>query len=379
MAGCDTIFTMNNMSDSPKQAHLAPEPPVQARSSALQKFTAFACVLLAFLLLAQWWTSHLETSALREELARRLQVGDSTNVETKNLASSTQEGVKELQAKVAALEAKQGETQNQQLALAQLYQDLSKNRDDWALAEIEQVLSTAAQQLQLSGNVQGALIALQNADRSLTRIDKPQFVGIRRAIAKDVDRLKSLPSVDLTGITLRLDSIIGQVDKLPLLADEKPIVSAVQPKSMPSRASEDDASVVKGAAAGMAAEWWHSAQNKWHSWSSEMWGELRQLIRVRSVEEPDALLVSPKQAYFVRENLKLRLLNARLALLSRNEATFRSDIVAAQDAISKYFDTRAKQTQSVQAILKQVQGSDLVIEMPTLESLNAVHSYKTKG
>ncbi len=379
MAGCDTIFTMNNMSDSPKQTTPATEPPVLTRSSALQKFTAFACVLLAFLLLAQWWTSHLETSALREELARRLQVGDSTNVETKNLASSTQEAVKELQGKVAMLEAKQGETQNQQLALAQLYQDLSKNRDDWALAEIEQVLSTAAQQLQLSGNVHGALIALQNADRSLARIDKPQFVAIRRAIAKDIDKLKSLPSVDLTGITLRLDSIIGQVDKLPLLADEKPVVSAVQPKSAPSSPQEEDAGAVRGAAAGMAAEWWRSAQNRWHSWSSEMWGELRQLIRVRSVEEPDALLVSPRQAYFIRENLKLRLLNARLALLSRNEATFRSDIVAAQDAISKYFDTRAKQTQTVQAILKQVQGSDLVIEMPTLESLNAVHSYTTKG
>ena len=110
-----------------------------------------------------------------------------------------------------------------------------------------------------------------------------------------------------------------------------------------------------------------------------MWGEVRQLIRVRTVESPDALLLSPSQSYFARENLKLRLLNARLALLSRNEGAFRSDMIAAQDEIAKYFDTRARQTQVAQALLKQVQSSKLSIEMPTLsESLNAVRNYKAK-
>ena len=350
-----------------------------AKTKRRQKAIALACIVLAILLVAQWWTSHIETSNLREELARRLQVGDSTNIETKTLASSTQEGVKELQFKVAALESKQTETQSQQLALAQIYQDLSKNRDDWVLSEIEQVLSTANQQLQLSGNIQGALIALQNADRSLSRLDKPQFIPVRRAITKDIDRLKALPSVDLTGIALRLDSVIGQVDKLPLYADEKPAIQTVAPKSQRKVIPKAEDAGARGAAArSQVAEWWGGIQDRWHSWSSEMWGEVKQLIRVRSVEEPDALLVSPTQAYFIRENLKLRLLNARLALLSRNEATFRSDMLAAQDAIGKYFDPIAKQTQSVQAILRQVQGSDLSIEMPALDSLAAVNNFKTK-
>ncbi len=86
-----------------------------------------------------------------------------------------------------------------------------------------------------------------------------------------------------------------------------------------------------------------------------MWSDVRQLIRVRSVETSDALLLSPTQAYYARENLKLRLLNARMALLSRNESAFRSDMTAAQDSIAKYFDTRARQTQTAQAMLKQVQ------------------------
>jgi uroporphyrin-3 C-methyltransferase/uroporphyrinogen III methyltransferase/synthase len=110
-----------------------------------------------------------------------------------------------------------------------------------------------------------------------------------------------------------------------------------------------------------------------------MWSDVRQLIRVRSVDTPDALMLSPGQSYFLRENLKLRLLNARLALLSRNEAAFRTDLINAQEALVKYFDTRARSTQSAQAVLRQVQANNLAIEMPTLaDSLNAVRNYKAK-
>jgi uroporphyrin-III C-methyltransferase len=334
--------------------------------------------ILAVLLLAQWWIAQQEISSLREEMAQRLKSGESVTTETKLIVKSVQDGVKELQAKVNVLEGKQVEAQSQQLALEHLYQELSRNRDDWALAEIEQVLSTASQQLQLAGNVQGAVIALQNADNRLSRSDKPQFIIIRRAIAKDLERLRSLPAVDLTGIALRLDSIIGQIDHMPLLADEKPAMAATQPKISRRAQKPVEAKTATGKGNGNS-DWVADLEDAWHSWTSEMWNEVRQLIRVRSVEVSDALLLSPTQAYYARENLKLRLLNARLALLSRNESAFRSDLIAAQDAITKYFDTRAKQTQTIQALLRQVQASNLSIEMPTLaESLNAVRNYKAK-
>ncbi|MGZ3160058.1 MAG: uroporphyrinogen-III C-methyltransferase [Burkholderiaceae bacterium] len=333
--------------------------------------------VLAFLLAAEWWAAQSEIRSLREEMARRLQTSDVSTNETKMIVKSAQEGMKELQAKVNVLEGKQIEAQSQQLALEQLYQDLSKNRDEWALSEIDQVLSTASQQLQLAGNVQGALIALQNADKSLSRADKPQFITIRRAIARDMDRLKAFPSLDVTGIALRLDSIISQIDTMPLLSDEKPIAPISQPKNSRRAPIKTTDTTVSRSSAG--ADWFASLQDKWDSWTNEMWSELKQLIRVRTVDNPEALLLSPTQAYYARENLKLRLLNARLALLSRNESAFRSDMIAAQDTISRYFDTRSRQTQTVQVLLKQVQGSNLSLEMPTLvESLNAVRSYKAK-
>jgi len=255
-------------------------------------------------------------------------------------------------------------------------------------------LSTASQQLQLAGNVPGALIALQNADSRLAKSDKPQFITIRRAIAKDIEKLKSLPSLDLPGIALRLDSVIAQVDRMPLWVDEKSVVTATPPKA-PLRVLPKSQNAHAPEKSGKSANksdktdktdedvsdvtWSMRMQDAWQSFSSEMWGEVKQLVRIRNVETPDALLLTPTQSYFARENLKLRLLNARLALLSRNETVFRSDINGAQDAVAKYFDTRAKQTQTVQALLVQVQGSNLSIEMPSLsESLNAVRNYKVK-
>ena len=327
--------------------------------------------LLAFLLCLQWWSARNDISDLRRELAQRLQSGDNMNIQTKLIANRVDDEMKLIQGKVAVLEAKQVESQGQQLALEQLYQDLAKNRDDWALAEIEQVLSTASQQLQLAGNLRGALIALQNADARLARTDRPQFIAIRRAIAKDTDNLKSLPSVDLTGIAVRLDALVAQVDQMPLLSDAKPAVVAPAPKSKLASPTNSDTKA--------SDDWRTVLLERWNSWSSDLWNELRQLVRVRVVGTPEALLLSPGEAFFARENLKLRLLNARLALLSRNDAAFRSDLAEADRALVRYFEIRSRQTQAARELIKQLQESVLNIEMPTLShSLAAVRQSRSR-
>jgi uroporphyrin-3 C-methyltransferase len=359
----------------------APAQPVPSPGfiELLQTPLAKVAIVVLLLLAALAWSTHARLTHLRQELAKSLQKSETTSNETLALARQVQEQNKELQVKVAALESRQSEAQSQQLALEQLYQDLSKNRDEWALAEIEQVLSTASQQLQLAGNVSGALIALANADRSLSRTDKPQFITIRRAIARDTDKLKALPGIDVAGLSLRIDNVITQIDTLPMLADATPVAPADLAKTPPrpvkpvkgAPAKTDVLTAPDPVTTRLAA--------LWHGWTGEMWDEVRQLIRVRRVDTPEALMLSPREAYFTRENLKLRLLNARLALLSRNEAAFRSDLETVQDALQKYFDTRARSTQAALAMLRQLQGNNLAIEMPTLaDSLNAVRTYKAK-
>ncbi|HZX26816.1 MAG TPA: uroporphyrinogen-III C-methyltransferase [Telluria sp.] len=353
-----------------------PEPaqPVVNTPESVRVLTV-AVVVLGLLLAALAWSSHNRIQSLREDMARSLQKDEQLNKDTSATAKQVMEQNRELAVKVGVLESRQAEAQSQQLALEQLYQDLSKNRDEWALSEIEQVLDTASQQLQLSGNVQGALIALQNADRSLSRSDKPQFISIRRAIAKDMDRLKALPQLDMAGVAVRIDNVISQLDNLPMLAAEKPAAPAVPEK--PARPQRKGAKPAPATLpdTSLAAK----LQDTWNAWSTEMWADVRDLIRVRKVDTPEALMLSPSEQYFVRENLKLRLLNARVALLSRNESAFRGDLAAAQESLAKYFDTRAKPTQTAQALLRQVAANNLAIEMPSLsESLNAVRNYKAK-
>ncbi|MCC2958863.1 uroporphyrinogen-III C-methyltransferase [Massilia sp. IC2-278] len=370
----------------PTVAPPAPAPdysraPVRGPSLAdtLMRPLPLAVIALAVLLAAQTWSSHSRINTLRKEMALSLQKGNEINAETASLARDVAEQSKALQLKVGVLESRQMESQSQQLALEQLYQDLSKSRDEWALSEVEQVLSTASQQLQLAGNVQGALIALQNADRSLSRSDKPQFITVRRAIASDMEKLKALPAVDLAGVAVRLDSVIAQVDTLPLVSDEKPLLPAVPVREARVQEKSAAASAPAGAAAPAPLGVGERMVQTWRNWTQEMWDDIRQLIRVRSVNTPDALMLSPDQRYFVRENLKLRLLNARMALLSRDEGTFGDDLTAARQTLDKYFDTRARTTQQAQAALRQVQANNLSIEMPTLaDSLNAVRNYKTK-
>ncbi|WP_305822641.1 uroporphyrinogen-III C-methyltransferase [Massilia brevitalea] len=365
----------------------APAPESYARApvrgpglaDTLMRPLPLAVIALAVLLAAQTWSSHSRINTLRKDMALSLQKGNEINAETASLARDVAEQSKALQLKVGVLESRQLENQSQQLALEQLYSDLSKSRDEWALSEVEQVLSTASQQLQLAGNVQGALIALQNADRSLSRSDKPQFITVRRAIASDMEKLKALPAVDLAGVAVRLDSVIAQVDTLPLVSDEKPLLPAAPVREARVQGKTAAAAGPAGAAAPAPLGVGERMVQTWRNWTEEMWDDIRQLIRVRSVNTPDALMLSPDQRYFVRENLKLRLLNARMALLSRDEGTFGDDLTAARQTLDKYFDTRARTTQQAQTALRQVQANNLSIEMPTLaDSLNAVRNYKTK-
>ncbi len=356
----------------PPAAHESLRLRLQHQFEGKESRLRLAVGALAVLLALQWWTARSDVSELRREVAQRLQSGDTLNSQTKLIADRLDDELRSMQAKLAMLEARQLESQSQQIALEQLYRDLAKNRDDWALAEIEQVLSTASQQLQLAGNVRGALIALQNADTRLSRADRPQFITIRRAIAQDVDKLKSLPSVDLTGIAVKLDALIAQVDSMALLSDEEPAPLA-PPKSRP-------APKAKGAQKGAPAQDWRSAlQERWSSWSADLWNDVRQLVRVRTVTKPEALLLTPEQAFFARENVKLRLLNARVALLSRNDSAFRSDLAEADQALQRYFDTADRHTQAGRELIRQLRESVLSIEMPTLSnSLAAVRQSRAR-
>src|SRR5262249_47403054 len=136
---------------------------------------AIAFVLVSALLVWQWYDARSRIEALRGELAQRVRETEADSRDARLSAKQAQEAMREALAKVAQLDLRLSEYQNHQTSLEALYQELSRNRDDWVLAEIEQVLTIASQQLQLVGNVPAALAALQTVDARLARSGRPQF------------------------------------------------------------------------------------------------------------------------------------------------------------------------------------------------------------
>jgi len=235
--------------------------------------------------------------------------------------------------------------------LEEMYRDLSRNADDRLLSEVEQMLVLASQQLQLAGNVRGALAALQASDQRLAKAEKLAAAPLRRALAQDMDRLKALPQVDTVGIAVKIDTLVASADQLPLVvADSLPpvrVAARAKPLEEPgfTRAARD------------------------------FWEEMKGLVRIRELESNDAALLAPSHAYFLRENLKLRLLAARVALLARDEQSYRDDLRACQAWLTRYFDARAKPTQNALATVKELAASPVSITVPDINaSLAAVRT-----
>src|SRR5260370_204365 len=243
-----------------------PEPAAAASASASRAplLALIACLLAAALATLFWIDARSRIGATQEELARRLRDVEADSREARAVARQAQEALRETQVKLGQLEARLAEWQSQQLALEALYQELSRNRDEWQLAEIEQVLAIASQQLQLAGNVRAALLALQLAEGRLARNDRPQFAPIKRALARDIERLKALPAIDFPGMSMRIDSLVASVDALPLAFDE--------------RAER----LVAAKEAAVAAE-----RGFWARLGAEIWNEVKQLVVVRQMTSPE--------------------------------------------------------------------------------------------
>src|SRR6187551_1992336 len=211
------------MEEIPKTADMpaSAPPPKVARPLYLHPVAIVAALALA-VLAWQRYDSRQQIGALQHELAQRLAAADVENKQSRGLAEHVREATREAQIKLGVLEAKLQESQNQQIALEALYQELSRSRDESLLADVEQTLLVANQQLQLAGNVKSALIALQAADARLARLDRPQLAGLRKVIARDLERLKLAPAVDVTGISARIDNLISSIDSLPLAMEVRP-------------------------------------------------------------------------------------------------------------------------------------------------------------
>lgn len=334
----------------------APTLPPERRQGAWRRPAAVIAAVALALLGWQWFETRQRLSDIQAELARRLADADAVAKESRVVARNTQETQAVLQGKVATLEAQLAEMQGQRAALDALYKDLVKSSDERLLAEAEQGVAIAAQQLRLTGNIEAALIALSGVDARLAKAARPQLAPLRQIITRDIERLKAQPGVDVPNLAGKLEAITAVIDTLPLAYDRRP-KETTAPSAAPA-----------------------AAIGFWRSLWADFVDELRQLVRIERIDAhglTDPVLLSPSQSFFLRENLKLRLVNARLSLLARDGRAFREDLKQATQLLERYFDGAAKPVQTALAILRGMQTAGVGAELPSLnETLDAVRRLK---
>ena len=327
------------------------------------------------------WQAQTRVQALEQELVRRQQTSQMQATEARLLARQAQELSRESVARTALLENRLTEVSQQRTQIEELIKTLSTSRDENLLSDLEASLRVAIQQSSLTGSAEPLVVALQSADSRLVRAAQPRLDNVRRAVAKDLDRVRGTRVADLNALTLRLDEATRLVDEAPLLnspetARAQP--AAVQAKPQASPRKPKAASLQSSAPKAQDdAPGWPEHAYEWLSQAGQViWHETRNLIRVTQINRPEGMLISPEQSFFLRENIKLRLLNARLALLSRQTVIATNDLQEVEASLPRYFDTQSRKTQLLRSMLADVakQSTQTTVPRPddTLAALAAV-------
>nr|WP_315039471.1 uroporphyrinogen-III C-methyltransferase [uncultured Neisseria sp.] len=258
-----------------------------------------------------------------------------------------------IQAELDRLNNGQKSNSDQILQTQKAYQELLKGRVNWLVDEAESMLNTASQQLMLSGNLQGAVSVLEHIDSRLSRFDQPELIPVKQAISNDLAALKNRPYVDISATALRIDRLETAISGLPLVLD-----GVLKPGAAPVEAAH-------------SGTWWEN------TWEKSL-NALKGLVEVRHLDSNDAMLISPEQTYFIRENLRLRLLDARIALLQHNGEVYQSDLNNVEATVKQYFDSKSPATQSWLKELAELKALDVrMISDDSLKaSLSAVRAYQ---
>jgi uroporphyrin-3 C-methyltransferase len=159
-------------------------------------------------------------------------------------------------------------------------------------------------------------------------------------------------------------ALLLQLDELVLLADELPLANAVGQAPPPDTLARKPKEAV--------GDWWLRV-------FAVLRDEAKSLVRVSKINEPEAALLSPEQSFFVRENFKLRILNARLGLMARQISPARGDVAAAAESLTRYFAPQSRKTQTAAALLQQVQTKMRTLDVPRVDETLAALSTAAAG
>lgn len=310
--------------------------------------------------------------------------------------------------RLTKLEQAQLEAKNQFDALEQVWQGANKGIEDAMLAnDIDRLLSTANQQLRLSGNVNNAIITLEAALSTLTRADRPRFASVQRAISLDLDRLRAVPLVDIPVLSTRLDGLSVLVARAPLLLPDAaapnvtpnevasgaavaPLSStqaqatSALPRSAQSPQSHPTPAVAPTDAVSYTetfSRWWSRAVDHSIAWSKSaaavLSREFADVVSIQRVSDANALLMSPEQGSLLRANLRTRVLTAQMALLMHQAPVWKAELAAIEQSLLSRYDPKAPDTLAALRLVRELAAIQIAVPLPDINgSLAALESVR---
>ena len=345
--------------DSPAATPQAPAPRPASRAGVVVGLIGLVLAALALALGGLLWQ---RLSAAQEELAKRSIESSNTAAESRAMASQAEAQVQELQARLSVAEVKLSEVSLQRSQLEELMLSVSRSRDDTLVQDLESAIRLAAQQAQVTGSVQPLISALQAADQRIARAAQPRLNPVQRAISRDIERIRGASLADIPALAAQLDELARQVDLWPTLnqVGQKAVAATPTPgaaTALPTVANDSADPAPAGA--------WAQVKLWWQRIANEVVHSGRDLVRVSRIDRPEAALLAPEQTFFLRENLKLKLLNARLGVLARQLRIAQADLVAVDAALERYFDPKANSVAAARAAMLRLKRDLVDSPMPT--------------
>ena len=327
-------------------------------------FAGVAVLALTGALVSVWTVFKL--NGIQEILAKQTSDVSTQAVEARVSAKQAEELARDTAARLAVTDAKLSEVALQRAQLEDLMQSLSRSRDENLVVDIESAIRLAQQQSQLTGSVQPLLAALQSSQMRLTKVAQPRLAPLLRAIVRDIEQIKATPVTDTPTLLIKIDELVRAVDNLVLLNAVG--ASAVSNASAKPATAPDTLSWARA----ISMSWWEKMLN-------DLWNNAQGLVRISRIDRPEASLLAPEQSYFVRENLKLRLLNVRLAVLARHFESAQADMNQVTRDLNKYFDVASGQGPLTLALAREVLAQSKNTEIPRIDATLAALTTAAAG
>lgn len=272
-----------------------------------------------------------EMAALKQQLATADERYRSEDSKTAELNGKIDSGLQKLQDSQKAISQ----------SLAQIAERQPKSYDQWRLREAAYLLDIASERLQLERDVGTAISAVEAADARLGESRDPSFIPIREQVIADLNDLRAVKPVDVSGLALYLADLIDRVDKLPLRDSDYEIKNK--------------------------AENARPKINNWRDLVYSLWHDLVKLVSVKDVSVPDDVVFDPGKRYLLQFNIQLELAAARLQAMRFDTDNFRASLKHVETVLKRYYDTNDPQVGNVIETLDKMQQLDLAPPLPKLD------------